>query len=182
MFARFSPRAREAMVLAREQSGRLRHPWLGTEHLLLGLALQSDTRAKDILSHLGVTHAAVEHELLAELGEHSREQPLGSADEEALRTLGIDLQEVRRRVESVFGSGALDQARAGRCGLPMMPRLKQSLEHASRVAGRGPIHTDHLLIGMTEVRGALAVTLLQRLGVTAGTVSAAFTERQRQAS
>jgi ATP-dependent Clp protease ATP-binding subunit ClpA len=181
MFARFTPRAREAMVLAREQSGRLRHPWLGTEHLLLGLLQQSDTRAQVILSGLGVTHAAVEHELVAELGEPPDEQPLGDRDEEALLSLGIDLQEVRRRVEAAFGLGALDQARPGRCGLPMMPRLKQSLAHASRVAGRRSIDTDHLLLGMTQVRGALAMSLLQRLGVTADSVLAAFEEGQRQA-
>jgi ATP-dependent Clp protease ATP-binding subunit ClpA len=183
MFTRLSPEAQEAMIHAREHSARLRHPWLGTEHLLLGLlSLPPDTRATRALSGLGVTRASVEHELKAELGEASGEQPLGHRDEEALRTLGIDLQEVRRRAESVFGPGALEQARAGRCGLPMMPRLKNSLERASHAARGGMIDSDHLLVGMTEVRGALAMSLLERLGVSADAVRAVVEAQRRRIS
>jgi len=57
MFARLTSQAREAMVLAREESGRLRHPWVGTEHLLLALLRQQDTRAGSALANLGVTSA-----------------------------------------------------------------------------------------------------------------------------
>jgi ATP-dependent Clp protease ATP-binding subunit ClpA len=169
------------MFLAAEQSARLRYPWLGTEHLLLALLHQPDTRARRVLTSLGVTETAVEHELIAELGESSGEQPLGVGDEEALRSLGIELQEVRQRVEATFGPGALDQATPGRCGLPVMPRLKQSLEHASRAAGRGLVGTDHLLLGMTEVRGALAIRLLDRLGVGTDMVRATVEAQRRRA-
>ena len=65
MFARLTSQAREAMVLAREESGRLRHPWVGTEHLLLALLRQQGTRAGGALANLGVTSASVEHELIA---------------------------------------------------------------------------------------------------------------------
>jgi hypothetical protein len=34
-------------------------------------------------------------------------------DAEALATIGIDLDEVRRRVEEAFGPGALERTRAG---------------------------------------------------------------------
>ena len=138
MFARFTSEAGEAMVLAREESGRLRHPWAGTEHLLLALLRQQGTRAGSALANLGVTSASVEHQLIAELGEPSPEQPLGDSDEEALRGVGIDLPEVRRRVEAV--------------------------------AGHWFIATDHLLLGMTEVRGGLAMSLLGKLGVSAGMI------------
>jgi ATP-dependent Clp protease ATP-binding subunit ClpA len=166
MFARLTSDAREAMTLAQHEANRLMHSWVGTEHLLLGLLRQRNTRAADVLSRLRITLPSVEHALVAELGPPSRDQPLGDRDEEALRAVGIDLQEVRRSVESVFGPGALDLARPGQCGLPMMPRLKRSLERAAHEARRGPIDSGHLLLGMTEVRGALAMTLLQRLGVT----------------
>lgn len=181
MFARFTPGAKHAIFLAADEAGRLRHPWLGTEHVLLGLLRQSDTRAKSVLSRLGVTKKSVEQALIEELGEPSPEQPLGLADEQALREFGIDLQEVRRRVESVFGPGALDRAIPGRCGLPMMPRAKQSIEHAARAAGREPIDTDHLLVGITRVRGALAMTLLQRLGVSGEMIQATVEAQRRRA-
>jgi ATP-dependent Clp protease ATP-binding subunit ClpA len=181
MFARFTTEAWEAMALAQEESGRLRHSWLGTEHLLLGLLRQHDTRARHVLSSLGVTHTSVQRALVGNLGELSREQPLGEGDEEALRSLGIDLQEVRRRVESAFGPGALDQAIPGSCGLPMMPRLKQSLEHADRAARPRQIDTDYLLLGITAVRGALAITLLQQLGVSTDMIRSAVKEQRRRA-
>jgi ATP-dependent Clp protease ATP-binding subunit ClpA len=181
MFARFTPEAREAMTLAREESARLRYPWLGTEHLLLGLLRQPSTVAAKVLDGLGITHVAVERQLISSLGPPSNEI-LSGEDEQVLRTIGIDLQMVRARVEEAFGPGALEQARSGRCGLPMMPRLKQSLEHAAREAGRGMIDTDHLLLGMLSVRNALAVETLTALGATPEAVRANVLAFRAQAS
>lgn len=42
MLDRFTEGARETVVLAQEEAQRLRHGWLGTEHLLLGLLRQGD--------------------------------------------------------------------------------------------------------------------------------------------
>lgn len=181
MFARFTPEAREAVVLAREEAGRLRHPWLGTEHLLLALARRPETRAGAVLSGLGVSADAVERALIDELG-HAPEPVLGEEDEQALRSLGIDLGEVRRRVEEAFGPGALERARPGRCGLPMMPRLKQSLERAARSAKGASIDTDHLLVGMTQVKKALAMCLLERLGIGEAAIRASVDAHHRRAS
>ncbi len=182
MFARFTEPAREAVVLAQEEASRLGHSWLGTEHLLLGLLHQRETRASHVLFGLGVTASSVERELVEELGEPGGDPILGDEDEEALRTLGIDLQEVRHRVEEVFGPGALERARPGHCGLPMARRLKQSLERAAHAAHGGPIDTDHLLLGMTQAPGALAMSLLTRLGVSADAVRAAVESQRRRAS
>jgi Clp amino terminal domain, pathogenicity island component len=129
------------------------HPWLGTEHVLLGLLRLQGTSARAALSSFGVTAPSVERELVQELGPPPEDQPLGDRDEEALRSLGIDLREVRRHVESVFGPGSLNRARPGRCGLPVMPRLKKSFENAARVAEGRSIDTGDLLLGMTQVRG-----------------------------
>jgi ATP-dependent Clp protease ATP-binding subunit ClpA len=182
MFARFTAQASEAMVLAREESARLRYPWLGTEHLLLGLLRQRSTVATNVLEGFGITSASVERELIRSLGPPGGEQTLGEDDERAHRTLGIDLRVVRAQIEEAFGPGALEQARSGQCGLPMMPRLKQSLERAAREAGHGMIDTDHLLLGMLNVRGALAVEILRVLGATPDAVRASVLVYRAQAS
>jgi ATP-dependent Clp protease ATP-binding subunit ClpA len=182
MFARFTPQARQAVVLAQEESARLGYPWLGTEHLLLGLLRQPGTPASNVLEGLGVTRASVERELIRTLGPSRGDRVLDDEDERALRTLGIDLQEVRARVEDAFGPGALGRARPRQCGWPMMPRLKQSLERAAREAGRGSIGTEHLLLGMLQVRGALAAQTLQALGVSPDTVRASLLGNGTQAS
>jgi hypothetical protein len=64
----------------------------------------------------------------------------------------------------------------------MMPRLKQSLEQAAREAGRGMIDTDHLLLGMLSVRGALAVEVLRVLDATPDAVRANILAFRAQAS
>lgn len=175
MFERFGSEAKETVHLAQVEADRLRHSWLGTEHLLLGLLRQPGTGAVRVLAGLGVTFESVERELLADLGEPDEDAPLDDADARALQTLGIDLGEVRRRVEDAFGTGALERG----CGRRMCPRLKESLQRATDEAGRALVETDHLLLGMVQVRHALAVEILDRLGVSADTVRANVQMRRR---
>jgi len=54
-FSSFSPRARKTLAFAQEEAQRLRHGYIGTEHLLLGLLRQIDGLAYQILSSFGVT-------------------------------------------------------------------------------------------------------------------------------
>jgi len=42
MFERFTERARQVIVLAQEEARTLRHNYIGTEHLLLGLLREAD--------------------------------------------------------------------------------------------------------------------------------------------
>ena len=104
MFERFTDRARSVAVDAQGAARRLGHGYIGTEHILLGL-LQGDGVGARVLGGLGITAAAVEREVLAEVGRG----PLGEGDAEALGAIGIDLDEVRRRVEASFGPGALSR-------------------------------------------------------------------------
>ncbi|HVM17699.1 MAG TPA: Clp protease N-terminal domain-containing protein [Gaiellaceae bacterium] len=53
MFERFTERARQVVVLAQEEALALRHAYIGTEHLLLGL-LREDGNAARALASLGV--------------------------------------------------------------------------------------------------------------------------------
>ena len=55
MFERFTERSRKVMVLAQEESGRLRHDHVGTEHLLLGLIREGEGVAAQALAATGVT-------------------------------------------------------------------------------------------------------------------------------
>ena len=55
MFERFTERARRVVVLAQEESGRLRHNHIGTEHLLLGLIREGEGVAAQALHACGVT-------------------------------------------------------------------------------------------------------------------------------
>jgi ATP-dependent Clp protease ATP-binding subunit ClpC len=55
VFERFTERARNVVVLAQQEAMELRHPDIGTAHLMLGLALEEDGVAGRVLETLGVT-------------------------------------------------------------------------------------------------------------------------------
>ena len=171
MFERFTDRARQVAVDAQVSARRLGHGYVGTEHILLGL-LQGDGIAARVLGSLGITAAAVEREVLAEVGRG----PLGTGDAEALGAIGIDLEEVRRRVEASFGPGALQWRPGHGCRgqrlplfghLPFTPRAKKVLELSLREAlalKHKYIGTEHILLGLVREGEGLAMLVLTRLG------------------
>jgi ATP-dependent Clp protease ATP-binding subunit ClpA len=55
VFERFTEHARQVIVLAQDEALGLRHNYIGTEHLLLGLLRVEDSLAADLLNALGVT-------------------------------------------------------------------------------------------------------------------------------
>jgi ATP-dependent Clp protease ATP-binding subunit ClpC len=75
VFERFDEQARQVVVLAQEEAGALKHDYIGTEHLLLGLATSSSPAA-DILASCGATPDAVRGEIVAVVGE-GRAHPSG---------------------------------------------------------------------------------------------------------
>jgi ATP-dependent Clp protease ATP-binding subunit ClpC len=59
VFERFTDRARRVVVLAQEEARMLNHDYIGTEHLLLGLASEGDGVAGRALTSLGISLEAV---------------------------------------------------------------------------------------------------------------------------
>ncbi len=50
----FTEAARKAIEYARDEAARLRHDYIGTEHLLLGLIRLGEGRAIDIITNIGL--------------------------------------------------------------------------------------------------------------------------------
>jgi ATP-dependent Clp protease ATP-binding subunit ClpA len=63
MFERFTDRARRVVVLAQEEARMMSHNYIGTEHLLLGLAAEDDGVGRKVLDQVGVTLASVRAEI-----------------------------------------------------------------------------------------------------------------------
>lgn len=59
----FSFRGLEALQLALKESNKLGHHYIGTEHLLLGVAEQEESIAKQMMMNLGMTKAKVRDEV-----------------------------------------------------------------------------------------------------------------------
>jgi len=55
VFERFTERARQVVVLAQEEARTLKHNYIGTEHILLGLLREQEGLASRVLEHFGIT-------------------------------------------------------------------------------------------------------------------------------
>jgi ATP-dependent Clp protease ATP-binding subunit ClpC len=69
MFERFSDRARQVVVLSQDEARSLKHGFIGTEHLLLGLLREGEGVAATALAGLGVTIETVRAEVVNRVGE-----------------------------------------------------------------------------------------------------------------
>ena len=68
MFERFTERARQVVVLAQDEARSLKHNYIGTEHLLLGLLRAEDGFAARLLDSFGVTLDGVREEVARIIG------------------------------------------------------------------------------------------------------------------
>lgn len=107
MFERFSRAARQVVVDAQEEARSLDHDWIGTEHILLAALRQPSEPGVATLVRSGLSAEGCRAAVSGVVGGPG-DRPLGQEDAEALKTLGIDLEEIRRRAEGAFGEGALD--------------------------------------------------------------------------
>jgi ATP-dependent Clp protease ATP-binding subunit ClpA len=185
MFERFTPRARQVVVRAQEDAARLRHGWIGKEHLLLALAEEADGPAGEIMRDFGMTSAAVEAAIERIVGVGPA-PGLGAEEADALRSIGIDLDEVRRMVEESFGPGSLDRP-PNPCGpgMPFTPKAKQAIELALREAKalrHNHLGTEHLLLGLVRSEGGAGAEVLRTLHVDPRAVRARMVEKLSEAS
>jgi ATP-dependent Clp protease ATP-binding subunit ClpA len=166
MFERFTAAARDAVLDAQQQAAQLRHTEIGAEHLLLAV-LDQDTAGSRVLHSLGVDRAAVAVRVPA------REV----LDAQALQTLGIDMDEVRGRIEAAFGTGSLGteptrgrwfRRSAGLRHIPFTRAAKKALEGTLREAialGQRHIGTEHLVLGLLADPDGIARQILAGTGV-----------------
>jgi ATP-dependent Clp protease ATP-binding subunit ClpC len=127
----YTERVKRVLQLAREESARLHHNYVGTEHLLLGILREGSGVAASILINL---------------------------------SLGLD--EIRQTVEESLSasSGALTIGQ-----IPLTPRAKRALEHASqeaRALNSKYVGTEHLLLSLLADDKGMAAQVLHGFDVT----------------
>jgi Clp amino terminal domain, pathogenicity island component len=184
-----SPATLQIRQLAEAERVRLGHPYLGDEHLLLGVLAHATNQASRLLTERGLDLATARAGI-ARLSEQAGPLPRDQAA--VLREFGIDLGQMRRQLESTFGPLAVHEAertvrrrprwrgRGGHsplCGPPYL--IKQAQLIACTTAGKhgeDHIQPEHLLYGVLRVaRNPLGTGLgrrdrrdLARLGLRAG--------------
>ena len=96
LFQRFSPGARQVVVSSQEEARSLRHGYIGTEHLLLGLLRQDSGVAAQALQAAGVSREAARQEVLDIIG-RGQQVPRGHVPftPRAKKVLQLSLREAR---------------------------------------------------------------------------------------
>jgi ATP-dependent Clp protease ATP-binding subunit ClpC len=77
-FNNFTPRAQQVINLARKEADGFNHPYVGTEHLLLGLISLGEGVAVNVLDRLGVSIEAVRREVENAVGQGPQTKLVGN--------------------------------------------------------------------------------------------------------
>ncbi|MEY9874662.1 ATP-dependent Clp protease ATP-binding subunit ClpA [Streptacidiphilus sp. MAP12-33] len=168
MFDLFTDRAKRSIVAGQDEAIALGHDFMGTEHLLLGLAADPESTAGAVLAAHGVDLDRTREVTVRLLTDAGVPATGGQPARDALAALGIDVAEVQRRADDNFGAGAFQFPRPA-----YTPHAKAALEQTLREAkalGDERFGTEHMLLGLLAVGGndsepATAVAVLTALDV-----------------
>jgi len=141
-FARFTDQARRVVALAQEEARALRHNYVGTEHVLLGLLAAREGTAARALEALGLTPDRVRARLIQILE--------GGAQPSTAKC-------------SRWRAGFRPPAEARR----LTPRVKRGFELSCQEADRRGdrnVDTAHLLLGLLREGKGVGVHILVELG------------------
>ena len=106
MFERFTERARRVIILAREEAGRFRHDFVGTEHILLGLIRDGEGIATAVLQRLGLKLETVKNEVERALAGLPKTLTFGEVPftPQAKRVLELSIEEARQLGHNYIGT------------------------------------------------------------------------------
>jgi ATP-dependent Clp protease ATP-binding subunit ClpC len=106
VFERFTERARRVIILAREEAGRFRHDFVGTEHVLLGLIRDGEGIATAVLQRLGLRLETVKAEVERALAGFPKTLTFGEVPftPQAKRVLELSIEEARQLGHNYIGT------------------------------------------------------------------------------
>lgn len=183
MFERFTKAARECVVGARQRAADNGDQEIRSDHLLLATLELTDPVA-------GLDPVRIQTAI------EELRSSRGSLDADSLAGLGIDLGQVRERVEQTFGAGALDEPtpprrrrfwrRSEPSGwIPFSTEAKGVLERSLRevvALGVREIAGDAILLALLHPESGIAYRAVERSGADVGTVAGRLRERMRPAA
>jgi ATP-dependent Clp protease ATP-binding subunit ClpA len=176
MLERFTKPARRVVESAVGTASRSRATRVRPEHLFLALLAEDGSLAVQVLSALGATPDRI----LAEIeGRRNRyAEGLGDEDAEALATIGIDLEEVLRRLDPEPDE-ALPRVRT-RFSREAKKVLELSLREAVALH-HNYIGTEHILLGLAREGDPLVSDTLAAMEITPKRLRAAVADAVRKA-
>ncbi|QSO50578.1 ATP-dependent Clp protease ATP-binding subunit [Alicyclobacillus curvatus] len=104
MYTRFTERAQKVLALAQEEASRLRHPGVGTEHILLGLVREGDGIAAKALQSLGVSTEKVQAEVEKIIGTGQSQTGAMTYTPRAKKVIELSIDEARKLNHTYVGT------------------------------------------------------------------------------
>ena len=145
-FEKFSGRARRVLSLAQEQAQRFNHNYIGTEHILLGLVLETEGVAAGVLSSLSVDLNKVRSgvEFIIGRGEKPAQGEIGLTTS-AKKVVELAVDEARQMNHTYIGTehlliGLLGEGEGVAAGVP--ERLGVTLDKVRAETHRILSHTS----------------------------------------
>jgi ATP-dependent Clp protease ATP-binding subunit ClpA len=191
VFESFTNLAKRSITLAQDEAMQLGHDFIGTEHILLGVARVQQGLAWPLLADAGATPERLRAETVQMLAAVGITGTASQDAADALAAIGIDVAEIQRRADDTFGPGRFRFPRP-----PFTSRAKRSLGYAVREAhalGQADVGPEHLLLGLLADADAHAqdpdtrhpsgaLTILTTLGADPVTLRAAILTRATAAA
>jgi ATP-dependent Clp protease ATP-binding subunit ClpA len=183
MLERFTKAAREVVERTQQIAIESRASQVRPEHLFAALLWDDGCLAVRVLN----AHGGSSERLHAELDRRRARyvDGLDDADAEALRSIGIDLEEVVRRMDDGDTESDHRRERRSRVHIRFSRASKKVLELALREAvalHHNYIGTEHLLLGLVREGDVIVRDTLVAAGVDATTLRQAVAEAVRRAS
>lgn len=168
MFEYFNAPAKRVMVASQDEATAFGHDFIGTEHLLLALLVVDDGLAGKVLTRdYGMAVEPAREAARGVFAEAGIEANGVQDSKDALSSIGIDVDEIKRRADDTFGPGVFRFPRPA-----YTARSKKVLEGAVRrwdglghKKASAPVGTGHLLLGLLDEESGLSHKLLAAFSV-----------------
>ena len=179
MFERFTRNARVVVIGAQDVAARRRATDVRPAHLLESLVSTDGILAMQVLAGLGAPGDEVRR-VVAGLGSQYSDV-LDAEDAEALKLLGIDLDEVIRRIDTDLNDGCGPIPKGRKRFAPQSKKvLELSLREAIRLGDRF-IGTEHVLLGLIRVGDHTVLQTLAAFDLSPDDVRRAVADADRRA-
>ena len=162
MFERFTDRARRVVVLAQDEARGLKHNYIGTEHLLLGLLKEGEGVAAQVLTKQGADLSQVRQTVIQMLSGYQR------GDEEGRESVGAGVggsggpERSNSAILEQFGRNLTQAARENKLD-PVIGRrveMERVMQVLSRRTKNNPVLIGEPGVGKTAVVEGLAQAIV----------------------
>ncbi|MEC1178083.1 ATP-dependent Clp protease ATP-binding subunit [Metasolibacillus meyeri] len=148
----YTPRAKKVIELSVDESRKLGHSYIGTEHILLALIREGEGIAARVLANADVSLNKARQQVLLLLGSNDTAQPGGSAASPTASTPTLD--GLARDLTAIAREGSLD---------PVIGRSKEItrvVEVLSRRTKNNPVLIGEPGVGKTAIAEGLAQQII----------------------